>query len=223
MIKLSNLKKTYNDICVLDIPGYEFQNNLIYSLIGANGSGKSTLLRIISGTLPADSGQVFGIDTNSMGYLPQSAYSFAFSVQKNVEMALERSNDRKQKARSALSLVGMLEHSEKKGNTLSGGESQRMALARMIAMPRNLLVLDEPTSAADIAGIDKIENALLEYKKNHNCTIIFSTHSPAQALRISDYTLFLDKGKIVESGETKKVIQSPESDAAKLFLQHWRI
>lgn len=223
MIKLTGLKKEYNGITVLDIPGFEFQKKLIYALIGANGSGKSTLLRIMAGTLSADSGMVSGVDVNTMGYLPQYAYSFAFSVQKNVEMVLERSKDRKQRAREALFNVGMLEYSDKKGNMLSGGEAQRMALARMIAIPRDLLLLDEPTSSADIAGIDKIENALLYYKNTHDCTIIFSTHSPAQALRVADYTLFLDKGKIVESGETINVIQSPVSDAAKLFLKHWRI
>jgi len=225
MIKITNLTKAYNRISVLEIPEFEFKSQRIYALIGANGSGKSTLLRIMSGTLTSNSGTVNGIDASSMGYLPQSSYAFAFSVQRNVEMALTKSKgkNRKQMAREALSLVGMLEHSEKKGNNLSGGEAQRMALARIIAAPRSLLILDEPTSSADIAGIDKIENALLEYKNRYGCTVIFSTHSPAQALRIADYTVFLDKGKIVESGETKKVIQSPESDAAKLFLQHWRI
>jgi len=223
MIEIKNITKEYNGKKVLDIASLGFRADKIYALMGANGSGKSTLIRIMAGTLLPDSGVVSGADKGTIGYMPQSAYAFGFSVQKNVEMALGRDKNKKQRAREALSLVGMLELSEKRGNTLSGGESQRMALARMLAIKRHILLLDEPTSAADIAGIDMIENALISYKRKHGCTMVFSTHAPAQALRLADYTVFLDKGHIAEIGETENVLHNPVSDAARLFLQHWRI
>jgi len=110
-----------------------------------------------------------------------------------------------------------------RGNKLSGGEAQRMAVARMIAKPRKLLLLDEPTSSTDIRGTDAIENTLLEYAKETRCTLIFSTHSPAQVLRLAEEVIFLNQGRILEKGSARDVLGNPQTESARLFLQHWRI
>jgi len=98
-----------------------------------------------------------------------------------------------------------------------------MAFARMIAKPRRLLLLDEPTSSTDIKGTDLIEATLLNYLQANGCTLIFSTHSPAQALRLAEEVIFLDQGRIVEQGPAESVLENPQNERTQLFLAHWRI
>ncbi len=143
-----------------------------------------------------------------------------------VAMALHRGNDkgRRKGARVRRARAGGMEgFAEQRGNRLSGGEQQRMAFARMIVRERRLLLLDEPTSATDIAGNDLVEEALKRYRETTGCTIIFASHSLPQAMRIADQALLLDDGLIVESGPVSRVILQPESERGKAFLQHWRV
>ena len=208
---------------ILDIPLLKFEEGRRYGLIGENGSGKTTLLRVLAGTLLPTQGQVTRQNPNSLGYMPQAPYAFSFSVLRNVEMALENTPERRDNAVRALEAVGMRNFLAARGNKLSGGEAQRMAVARMIAKPRKLLLLDEPTSSTDIRGTDAIENTLLEYTQETRCTLIFSTHSPAQVLRLAEEVIFLDQGRILEKGSARDVLENPQTESARLFLQHWRI
>ena len=98
-----------------------------------------------------------------------------------------------------------------------------MAFARMIGQPRALLLLDEPTSSMDIRGTDQIENNLLRYAAENGSTVILSTHSPAQALRLAEEVVYLDQGKVVEQGCVEQVINQPRMNSTRLFLQHWRL
>ena len=223
MIELVNVAKNYGDRVILDIPYLAFESGKRYALIGVNGSGKTTLLRILAGTLESDKGEVKGIPANNMGYMPQSPYAFGFTVQKNVEIAMLKMDDAPVKALRALKAVGMQKLAQARGNKLSGGEAQRMAVARMIALPRKLLLLDEPTSSTDIKGTDKIEAVLLRYAAETGCTMILSTHSPAQALRLAEEIIFLDQGKIAEQGTAEDLLKSPRNEQTRHFLQHWRI
>jgi ABC-type Mn2+/Zn2+ transport system ATPase subunit len=178
MIELIDIRKQYVSRMILDIHHLSFAEGKRYALIGVNGSGKTTLLRLIAGTLRPDSGEIRNLPHDSIGYMPQAPYAFSFSVQKNVEMALSNCPDPTGQAAKALQAVGMSSLAHAHGNRLSGGETQRMAFARMIARPRKLLLLDEPTSATDIRGTDQIEKLLLEYAAETGCTVILSTHSP---------------------------------------------
>ena len=81
----------------------------------------------------------------------------------------------------------------------------------------------EPTAATDLAGIDLIENLLLKYCEENECTVVFATHSPAQAMRLSDEVVFLHNGKIAEQGEARRVLNEPQSEEARAFLNHWRL
>ena len=223
MIELTNISKKYEDRAILNIPVLVFEEGKRYALIGVNGSGKSTLLRILAGTLLPDSGQIKGVPISEMGYMPQSPYAFSFSVRKNVEIAMQNVPDASLKARRALKAVGMERLADAHGNKLSGGEAQRMAVARMIALPRKLLLLDEPTSSTDIKGTDKIEATLLQYAADTGCTMVLSTHSPAQALRLAEEIIFLDQGLIAEQGAAEAVLKHPRNEQTRHFLQHWRL
>jgi tungstate transport system ATP-binding protein len=223
MIALQDVLVQYEERIILDIPELHFAEGKRYGLIGENGSGKTTLLRLLAGTLSPTRGQVTRMAADGMGYMPQNPYAFSFSVLRNVEMALDGEVDREAAARAALRRVGMDAMAQASGSKLSGGEAQRMAFARMIAKPRRLLLLDEPTSSTDIKGTELSEATLSSYLQANARTLIFSTHSPAQALRLAEDVIFLDQGRIVEQGPAECVLETPQNERTQLFLEHWRI
>jgi len=220
MIELFDIQKTYKGRTVLEIPAFTFQAGKKYVLLGGNGSGKTTLLRILAGTLLPNRGEVrFGWEkkTGDIAYMPQKPYAFSYSVLKNVTLALPPGADQ-ETARRALRQVGMEDFLLQKGNRLSGGETQRVAFARIIVAPHKVLLLDEPTSATDILGNDLVEAALNDYLSAQGCTMIFATHSLPQALRLADTALFMENGRIVEWGPAEQVLLHPRTTEAQRFL-----
>ena len=225
MIKLVNVQKRYGARVALDISQLTIEPGERIAVIGPNGSGKSTLIRLLAGVLAPDTGtvQTGNMPRGEIGYLPQQPYAFDLSVQKNVELALAGEADKAKIAQEALERVGLLHLAKARANRLSGGETQRMALARVLARPRKLLLLDEPTASADIQAIELIERAILEYADQTGCTLVFSSHAPSQAMRLSTRVLALDSGRIGELGETAQVLQSPQEESTRVFLKSWRL
>ena len=225
MIKLVNVQKRYGARVALDISQLTIEPGERIAVIGPNGSGKSTLIRLLAGVLAPDAGTVQTeiLPRGEIGYLPQQPYAFDMSVQKNVELALTGEADKAKIAQAALERVDLLHLSKARANRLSGGETQRMALARVLVKPRKLLLLDEPTASADIQAMEQIERAILDYARQTGCTLVFSSHAPSQAMRLSTRVLALDGGKIGESGETAQVLQSPQAESTRAFLKSWRL
>lgn len=225
-IELLGVKKSYGGRTVLDIEAFCFEQEKRYALLGANGSGKSTLLRILAGLLPSDEGEVRRggyLEKSDVAFLPQKPYAFALPVEKSVLIGAEYSQKQDFKlALRALELVGMHDFRKEREDKLSGGEAQRVALARVLLQPRKLLLLDEPTSATDIMGVEVIETALKEFCDAARCTLIVATHSPAQAMRLADVVIIMDAGRIVEYGDAKSVLLSPSNDRAQAFLRNWK-
>ena len=225
MMELVNLQKRYGARVALNLSALSIREGERVALIGPNGSGKSTLLRLLAGIIRADQGSISlgGLSRTQIGYLPQHPYAFDLSVQKNVELALAGEAEKAMLAQAALERVGLLHLAKARANRLSGGETQRMALARVLAWPRKLLLLDEPTASADIQATDLIERAILEYVEQTNCTLILSTHMPSQAMRLSTRVLALDGGNIGELGETEQVLQFPQAESTQAFLKNWKL
>jgi len=225
MMELVNVQKRYGARVALDIPALTIEAGERLAVIGPNGSGKSTLIRLLSGVLAPDAGVVRSgaFAHGEIGYLPQKPYAFDMSVQKNVELALAGEPDRAKRAQEALERVGLQHLAKARANRLSGGETQRMALARVLAKPRKLLLLDEPTACVDIAAIEKIERAILDYVEQTGCTLVFSSHAPSQAMRLSTRVLALDGGRIGEFGDTMRVLRDPQEESTQAFLKNWKI
>lgn len=226
MILLENLVKSAGNRQLLRIPHLTIQNGERLVIIGANGSGKTTLLRILAGTLLPDEGRVcFDEDVGMPYYMPQHSLGFSLSVQNNLKQALPRGLDTERATAAAdrvLRDFGLEELKHQKGHRLSGGETQRLALARLLITPKSLLILDEPSSAADIESTDIIETALLNFCKNHKTTLIASTHSPRQALNIATRVLLLEDGQIAESGPPEDLLNHPKTTWGKRFVEHWK-
>ena len=231
-LKVEGLRKTYGDRTVLDVDGLVLDSGRSYALVGPNGSGKSTLCKVLAGVIDQTAGCVEVIGEASreslkVGYMPQRSYVFGFTVQRNVALALAseklQRDEVDRRVREALDAVGMLSFAHERGSGLSGGEAQRVALARMLVQDLDVLLLDEPTASMDIAGTLLVEGALTRYRERTGCMLLVATHAPSQAHRIADDVVMLSTGRVVEFGPTESVLSHPQSEEGKAFLSYWAV
>ncbi len=221
MIEIKNLKKIYGNKTVLDIDSLTVKKGEIFVVAGPNGSGKSTLLKIIAGVIKASEGSV--LSKGEIFYLPQQSVPFAKTVKKNILFAAKDKHSAKERGDALLNELALCELADKSATTLSGGECQRLALGRVLMNKGDFLLLDEPTSAADIEGSEIIEKAIKRYHAETNCGIIMTTHSPAQALAFADRIIMLKSGTIAEQGSAAELLSEPKTDWGKKFVDMWKI
>ena len=215
-MKIAAFTKTYEGRRVLDFPGLELERGLIYAVIGANGSSKSTFAKILAGVLPADKKLRYS-DASSVGYMPQKNYAYRMSTLSNI---LLNGSDR---ARADLLMeklqIKALEN--KRANRLSGGETARMALARLMMKSYELVILDEPTAAMDMETSSLSEEMIVDYVKETGCTLLLVTHSLQQAKRIADRVLYFHKGQLLEQGEKDVLLYKPQKPETRQFLEFY--
>ena len=230
ILKLKNINVFYGDKKILDNINIEFEKNKITSIIGPSGCGKTTLLKTINKIiLEENNAQITGdiefdgINSNNIpieilrkniGIVFQNPTPFPMSIYKNISYALKYYGYNKKhlenKIIDILKSVNLYDEVKDKLNTsalkLSGGQKQRLCLARSLTVEPNILLLDEPCSSLDIINSEKIENTLIKLKENY--TIIIVTHNINQAKKISDNTIFMRDGKIIESGKTTEILEN---------------
>ena len=217
-MKLFAFTKTFDGRTVLDFPGMELQPGKIYAIIGANGSGKSTFAKILAGIQPSDKRTKY-IDTQSVGYMPQKNYAFRMSTRSN--MLLNGSDEAR--ADRLLEAIQLVHLSDKRADRLSGGETARMALARMMMKAYDLAILDEPTAAMDMETTLLSEKLIADYVKETGCALILVTHSLQQARRIADEVLYFHKGRLLEHGPMEQVLTNPSTAETRQFLDFYGI
>ncbi len=231
-IAVEQLKKGYADRMVLDVDNLVLESGHTYALVGPNGSGKSTLLRILAGVIDASEGGIavhgdVHAEELHVGYMPQKGYSFGFSVFRNVALALEGNgltrSEINERVTSALDAVGISDLADARGSGLSGGEAQRMALARILVQDLDIALLDEPTASMDITATMLVEDALAKYREKTGCLLLVATHAPSQARRIANSIVMLSEGKVVECGDAQKVLLQPASAQGREFLSYWSV
>lgn len=215
-MKLSPFSKTYEGRCVLDFPGMELQPGRIYAIIGANGSGKSTFAKILAGVLcPDKKGRV--LSGGTVGYLPQKNYAFRMSTKANLLL-----NGKDTARADALMDAVQIGHlAGKRADRLSGGETARMALARLMMKRYDLVILDEPTAAMDMETSLLSEKIIAEYVRQTGCGLLLVTHSLQQARRIADDVLYFHEGKLWESGTAEQLLTDPDKVETKRFLEFY--
>ena len=210
--------KTYEGRTVLDFPGMEVVPGKIYAVIGANGSGKSTFAKILSGILPPDKkGKL--LQAGTLGYMPQKNYAFRLSTKANI--LLNGSDEAK--AAALMDAIQIRHLENKRADRLSGGETARMALVRLMMKSYDLVILDEPTAAMDMETTLLSENLITAYVKESNCALILVTHSLQQARRIADEVWYFHKGSLLESGPKERVLYHPEKPETRQFLEFYGV
>jgi tungstate transport system ATP-binding protein len=216
ILKVKNLKKIYNNKTVLDIDYLSFQESKIYAIVGPNGSGKTTLLNILNLLVKPDKGQIFFRDqeiinnSNSkllgiqrkMTLVDQDPFLFQSTVYSNVAYGLKvrsvSSIVQQNRIKNALDMVGLSGFENRKVDQLSGGEAQRVVIARALVIEPEILFLDEPTTNIDQRHIDIVERIIKKIKEKIKTTVIFSTHNLSQAYRLADEVISILDGKIIQ-------------------------
>lgn len=206
-IFITNLKKYYSERQILDVENLNIKKGQITGIIGPNGSGKTTLLNIISGLDKDFSGIIKYdgrlLDKNiykNMTLVSQKPYLFRRKVYENIEYPLKvrgiNKDKRKQMVRRVMEKFEIEDLKDKKGHLLSGGESQKVSLARALVFEPELLLLDEPTSNIDPVSIKIMEREILRYNEKTKGTVLIVTHNIEQSERLCDEIIYLESGKV---------------------------
>lgn len=215
-MKIPSMKKTYAGRTVLALPEFEIPDGSVVAVIGANGSGKSTFAKLLSGQLKSDSGLISG-DFGQVGFLPQKSIAFRMTLKKNI---LLNGKD-EEKAEKLMAELNLLALADSRAQKLSGGETAKMALARILMRHYDLLILDEPSASMDMKSTLISEQLIKNYCTEENSTVVLITHSIQQARRIADHVLFLMEGSIIETGAASQVLYSPERKETVDFLNFY--
>ncbi len=242
-ISAQNINFFYGPHQALFDNSLDIEENKITAVIGPSGCGKSTHLRIYNriyelyhdqraeGKLLIDGKNILEKDVDllklrrKVGMIFQKPTPFPMSIFDNVAYPLKlhfnlskkEISERVEEALRGVSIWDEVKDKLKKsGLALSGGQQQRLCIARTIAARPEILLMDEPTSAIDPIATLKIEDLLLKLKDRF--TIVIVTHNMQQAARISDNTAFFYKGKIIESGATKKIFTNPENKKTEEYI-----
>lgn len=223
-LEIKRLVRDYGTKRVLDLEEVTIEKGTRTAIIGPNGAGKSTLLNIVSRIDSASEGEVIyeSEDPRLVTQVFQQPYMLRTSVERNIQYPLRLRNwpeDRmKKRSDELMEELGLLDLRNQKAWKLSGGETQKVALARALSFQPSLLLLDEPTANIDPATTAEIEEMLLKINQEEGTTILFVTHNLAQARRVCNRLLFLDKGKLVESGDCQSILQNPAEVKTRRFI-----
>lgn len=193
---IPQIVKTYQGQKVLDFPETEIRDGSIVAILGANGSGKSTLGKILGGVIPADNGKA-ALLSGRVGYMSQHALGFRLSVKNNLLLNRDPQLSKKESSARAEELMKKLEIEDiakKNAAKLSGGQTQRMSLARAFMKNYDLLILDEPTASLDKETLPLAESLIKDYQERYGITVILITHSEDQAKRLAEKIIRLEDG-----------------------------
>lgn len=220
VIHLDGVSLTLGGRPILDRLSLEVAARGITALIGPNGAGKSVTLRVIEGLLRPDTGSV-RLAPGRRAFVFQRPALVRASAAANVALGLIpldlARRERAERIEAALARVGLSERASDAATRFSGGEQQRLVLARAWAMQPDLLLLDEPTASLDPAATETIESLIVEMAGAGTAVLLVS-HNLGQVARLADETVVLSAGRAVERGPTRSVLFSPRTAEARAYL-----
>lgn len=236
MISVKNLKKSYQDLQVLNGIDLEIKKGEVVVLIGPSGCGKSTLLRCMNLLEEPTEGQIFfeGAElTNQQSKLDEQRQKMMMVFQQfnlfphmtileNVSLGLmklqKKSKDEaEERALSLLERVGLADKATQYPQQLSGGQKQRAAICRALAMEPDVILFDEPTSALDPEMVKEVLEVMKELARS-GMTMICVTHEMGFAKEVASRVIFLDNGVVAEDGKPKDVLETPQNPRLQEFL-----
>lgn len=242
-LRAKNIDVFYGDFQAIHDISLDIIDNSITAFIGPSGCGKSTFLRLfnrmndyidsfsMNGQILLEGKDIYDPSINveelrkKIGMVFQKPNPFPKSIFENVAYGLRiqgiKDKDfieqRVEESLKQATLFGEVKDDlDKPALALSGGQQQRLCMARTLAVKPSVLLMDEPTSALDPISTAKIEELITELKKKYTIAIV--THNMQQAGRISDNTVFLYMGKLVEYGDTQKIFTNPEKDRTQNYI-----
>ncbi|SPO53875.1 Spermidine/putrescine import ATP-binding protein PotA [Pseudomonas sp. JV551A1] len=236
-VSVQKLQKSYAGSPVFENIDCRIERGEFVTLLGPSGCGKSTLLRCIAGLTPVDSGQILldGQDIvplspqkRGIGMVFQSYALFPnMTVEQNVAFGLRmqkvKADESQARVREALELVELGNFAGRYPHQLSGGQCQRVALARSLVTRPRLLLLDEPLSALDARIRKHLREQIRAIQRELGLTTIFVTHDQEEALTMSDRIFLMNQGRIVQSGDAETLYTAPVDLFAAGFIGNYNL
>jgi osmoprotectant transport system ATP-binding protein len=237
MIKINNVTKKYGEFTAVNNLSLTVNNAEFLVVLGPSGCGKSTLLRLINKMIPRDSGEIEVDGDNiddlrgedlrkTIGYVIQSIGLFPhMDVKRNIATVphLLKWNESKitQRVDEMLDLVGLdpNQYKNKKPFELSGGEAQRIGVARAIASDPDILLMDEPFGAVDPINRLRLQKEFRKIQRKLKKTVVFVTHDIDEALLLSDRICIMNQGEIVQLDTPERIVLNPKNDFVKNFFK----
>lgn len=230
MLKLEQVRKTYDGVTILDSIDLQIEDGEIVSILGPSGCGKTTLLNLILGITEADSGKILfnGEDITNLP-MEKRGFNIVFqdyalfpnlNVYQNVVYGLRNKPNlsSKEEVEELIELLGLEPHLNKRIEQLSGGQKQRVALARTLVMKPKILLLDEPLSALDGVIKESIKDKIKTIAREFHLTTIIVTHDPEEALTLSDHVMIINQGHISQYGKPEEIVTTPENEFVQEFI-----
>jgi tungstate transport system ATP-binding protein len=187
-------------------------------ILGANGAGKSVLMRLMHGLLPPTTGAISWRSPGRQAMVFQRPVMLRRSALANVAYALKLANQAESLAMEALREVGLAHLAHHPARVLSGGEQQRLALARAWALHPEVLFLDEPTASLDPSATREIENVIQAFDAA-GTKIVMATHNLGQARRLGDEVIYLHQGRVLERAPADEFFARPATAEAAAFIK----
>ena len=217
-IRLDGVSLARDGRRILDGLSLEIAARSVTALVGPNGAGKSVTLRVIDGLLRPDSGTV-RIAGRRRAFVFQRPALIRASAAANVAFALRDvpRRERAARVRGALARVGLAARAEDAATRFSGGEQQRLALARAWASEPDLLLLDEPTASLDPGATEIVEDIVAEMARG-GTTVVLVSHNLGQVARLAGAVIVLAQGRAVEQGAPRQILFQPRTPEARAYL-----
>ncbi|EKE02815.1 MAG: hypothetical protein ACD_20C00328G0008 [uncultured bacterium] len=236
MIKLENVYKSFKNLSVLKNINTGIAKGEIVAIIGPSGCGKSTFLKCINGLISVTKGKIYvdgleitdsSVNLNQIraevGIVFQQFNLFPhMTVKENIMLAPTKVKKMPKEEAETLAVqllekVGILDKIDRYPEELSGGQAQRVAIARSLAMQPKIMLFDEPTSALDPKMTSEVLDSMKELAQE-GMTMIVVTHEMSFARDVANRVIFISHGEIVEEGPPDKIFQNPDNDATREFL-----
>ncbi|PJI49416.1 MAG: spermidine/putrescine ABC transporter ATP-binding protein [Pseudomonas sp.] len=236
-LSVETLNKSFGSTTVFQDIDFAAERGEFVTLLGPSGCGKSTLLRCIAGLTAVDSGRILLDDEDIVPKSPQKRgiamvfQSYALfpnmTVEQNVAFGLRMQKvpaaESAQRVREALEMVELGPLAARYPHQLSGGQCQRVALARSLVTRPRLLLLDEPLSALDARIRKHLREQIRRIQQELKLTTVFVTHDQEEALTLSDRIVLMNAGRIVQSGDAETLYTAPENAFAAGFIGNYNL